>query len=125
MEGRAFKVVIAALLGMLCQAVHAGKVMYIYSDPRGTPLAEADVSGNITATFDYRPYGTQALGGAPNGPGYAGHVNDPDTGLVYMQARYYDPLVGRFLSADPVGPSAGDVLNFNRYAYAGNNPVTN
>lgn len=32
----------------------AGKVTYIYTDPQGTPLAEADASGNITATFDYR-----------------------------------------------------------------------
>lgn len=98
---------------------------YVYTDPQGTPLAEADVNGNITATFDYAPYGSQALGTAPNGPGYTGHVNDPDTGLVYMQARYYDPSTGKFLSVDPVVPRLGDVFNFNRYAYANNNPVTN
>jgi len=102
----------------------ANTVTYVYTDPQGTPLAEADVNGNMTATFDYAPYGTQALGNAPNGPGYTGHVNDPDTGLVYMQARYYDPATGRFLSVDPVGPSAGNAFNFSRYAYADNNPVT-
>jgi RHS repeat-associated protein len=104
--------------------VHA-QVTYVYTDPQGTPLAEADVNGNITATFDYAPYGSQALGTPPNGPGYTGHVNDPDTGLVYMQARYYDPSVGRFLSTDPVGPAAGNGFNFNRYAYAKNNPTRN
>ncbi|WP_111979301.1 RHS repeat-associated core domain-containing protein [Algibacillus agarilyticus] len=51
--------------------------------------------------------------------GYTGHVKD-DSGLVYMQARYYDPVIGRFLSNDPVGYS--NVHNFNRYAYANNNP---
>jgi len=101
------------------------QVTYVYTDPQGTPLAEADVNGNITATFDYAPYGSIALGTAPNGPGYTGHVNDPDTGLVYMQARYYDPSVGRFVGTDPVGPSAGNSFNFNRYNYANNNPIVN
>jgi RHS repeat-associated protein len=98
-------------------------VTYIYTDPQGTPLAETDAQGNVTATFDYRPYGSQALGTPPKGPGYTGHVNDPDTGLVYMQARYYDPGVGRFLSVDPVRP--GSLFSFSRYAYANNNPIAN
>mgnify|MGYP001046769125 CR=1 FL=1 len=101
---------------------HAGTVTYVYTDAQGTPLAEADASGNITATFDYAPYGSQALGTPPSGPGYTGHVNDPDTGLVYMQARYYDPAVGRFLSVDPMGPTPGNGFGFNRYSYANNNP---
>jgi RHS repeat-associated protein len=104
--------------------VHADSVTYVYTDPQGTPLANADVNGNITATFDYAPYGSVALGTAPNGPGYTGHVNDPDTGFVYMQARYYDPSVGRFLSVDPVVPVAGNAFNFSRYAYGNNNPIT-
>jgi RHS repeat-associated protein len=116
------------LLGLLLvttawTSAHAGTVTYYYTDPQGTPLAEADAQGNITATFDYRPYGSQALGTPPKGPGYTGHVNDPDTGLVYMQARYYDPVVGRFLSADPVPPEAGNAFNLGRYSYANNNPL--
>lgn len=113
------------LLVLLCGVVHAqqGTVTYVYTDPQGTPLAEADANGNITATFDYAPYGAQAMGIAPNGPGYTGHVNDPDTGLMYMQARYYDPAIGRFLSTDPVAPGVGNAFNFNRYAYANNNPL--
>jgi RHS repeat-associated protein len=108
-----------------CFAAHAGTVTYVYTDPQGTPLAEADAQGNITARFDYAPYGSVAMGSAPNGPGYTGHVNDPDTGLVYMQARYYDPDTARFLSVDPQAPIAGNALNFNRYSYASNNPVVN
>jgi RHS repeat-associated protein len=65
------------------------------------------------------------MGVAPNGPGYTGHVNDPDTGLVYMQARYYDPVTARFLAVDPVNSPAGDTFKFNRYVYANNNPVSN
>jgi RHS repeat-associated protein len=55
-------------------------------------------------------------------PGYTGHVQDSSSGLVYMQARYYDPVVGRFLSIDPEGPQDGVPGSFNRYAYALNNP---
>ena len=113
------------LLLMAAGVSQANSVTYVYTDPQGTPLAEADVNGNITATFDYAPYGSIALGTAPNGPGYTGHVNDPDTQLVYMQARYYDPAVGRFLSVDPVGPAAGNAFKFNRFAYANNNPIVN
>ena len=51
--------------------------------------------------------------------GYTGHVGD-STGLVYMQARYYDPVIERFYSNDPVGFKG--VHSFNRYAYANNNP---
>lgn len=65
------------------------------------------------------------MSGAPNGPGYTGHVNDPETGLVYMQARYYDPATGRFLSVDPVAPVGGNLFNVNRYDYANNNPINN
>jgi peptidoglycan L-alanyl-D-glutamate endopeptidase CwlK len=50
---------------------------------------------------------------------------DGQTGLTYMQQRYYDPQVGRFLSVDPVTALAkGDMRHFNRYAYAYNNPHT-
>lgn len=129
-QGKEFSFVLAGMLCVLApiagtQAQSKGTVTYVYTDPQGTPLAEADASGNITATFDYTPYGSQALGSPPNGPGYTGHVNDPDTGLVYMQARYYDPATGRFLSVDPVAPQPGNGFNFNRYAYVNNNPIRN
>lgn len=123
MKGRIFKSVAVAVLAFASHLAHAGTVTYVYTDPQGTPLAEANASGTITATFDYQPYGSQALGSAKAGPGYTGHVNDPDTGFVYMQARYYDPVVGRFLSVDPVAPKPGVLGGFDRYSYANNNPI--
>jgi RHS repeat-associated protein len=113
-------------LWLLAAVAHAGTVTYVYTDPQGTPLAEADANGNITARFEYTPYGVSvpSMGAAPNGVGYTGHVNDPETGLVYMQARYYDAEVGRFLSVDPVGSKPGDGFNFNRYLYTDGNPIT-
>jgi len=111
---------IVALWMLLALSVQAGKVTYIYVDPQGTPLVETDASGIVVATFDYRPYGSQILGATFSGPGYTGHVSDSDSGLVYMQARYYDPIIGRFLSIDPIGPDTS-AEKFNRYEYAHNN----
>lgn len=114
-------------LGLGLQAhAQTDTVTYVYTDPQGTPLVKADASGNVIARYDYTPYGNAvtSLGSPPDGPGYTGHVNDPETGLVYMQARYYQPT-GRFLSPDPMGPEAGNIYSFNRYAYANENPVLN
>jgi RHS repeat-associated protein len=112
------------LLGLVHQVAFAGTVTYVHTDLQGTPVMESDAQGHITARYDYTPYGVpvQGLSGSPNGPGYTGHVNDPDTGFVYMQARYYDPMVGQFLSVDPVGLGAANGYVFNRYAYINNNP---
>lgn len=114
-----------SVIGQRAFAQSSGTVTYVYTDPQGTPLAEANSSGAITATFDYTPYGTAALGAPPNGPGYTGHVNDPETNLVYMQARYFDPVTGHFLSRDPKSVQAGNTFSFNNYAYANNNPILN
>ncbi|HEY4581907.1 MAG TPA: RHS repeat-associated core domain-containing protein [Lysobacter sp.] len=59
---------------------------------------------------------------AYQGIGYTGHVMDAATGLTYMQQRYYDPSIGRFLSVDPVTADGNTGDNFNRYWYANNNP---
>jgi RHS repeat-associated protein len=60
-------------------------------------------------------------GGYVDRPGFTGHVKDAQTGMNYMQQRYYDPMIGRFLSVDPVtATSVGG--NFNRYWYANDNP---
>lgn len=117
-------VVLAAFL-TLASARAADVVTYYYTSPQGTVLAKADSAGNLISTADYRPYGSQALGTPEQGPGYTGHVNDVDSGLVYMQARYYDPEIGRFLSTDPASTTPGSVVAFNRYVYASNNPVLN
>lgn len=110
-------------LGMQANA-QTDTVTYVYTDLQGTPLVHADAQGNVIARYDYTPYGNpvSSLNGAPDGPGYTGHVYDPESGLVYMQARYYQPD-GRFLSPDPAGLRPGDVYGFNRYVYVNNNPI--
>jgi RHS repeat-associated protein len=54
--------------------------------------------------------------------GYIGERPDPETGLLYLNARYLDPALGRFISPDDYDPTLPGV-GTNRYAYAGNDPV--
>ena len=96
-------------------------VTYIHTDALGSPVARSDSAGNIVSRTSYEPYGLTAGGVTPT-IGFTGHVNDADTGLVYMQQRYYDPVAGRFLSVDPVTTDASTGSSFNRYAYANNSP---
>ena len=83
---------------------------------------ETDANRNVLTRTEYEPYG---LSNRPtlDGPGFTGHVQDAATGLTYMQQRYYDPVIGRFLSVDPVTAyDSKDWRHFNRYDYAYNNP---
>ena len=98
-----------------------GNVTFIHTDGLGSPVARTDATGNVVSRTRYEPYGFTASGAAPT-IGFTGHVNDADTGLTYMQQRYYDPVAGRFLSIDPVMTDASTGGSFNRYAYANNNP---
>ena len=54
---------------------------------------------------------------------YRGYYYDIETGLYYLQSRYYDPEVGRFISADEYISTGQGILGFNMYAYCGNNPI--
>ncbi|WP_162250466.1 MULTISPECIES: colicin D domain-containing protein [unclassified Lysobacter] len=94
---------------------------YHHTDALGSPVAVTDTSGTVIERTNYEPYGS-AINKTVDGIGYVGHVMDRETGLTYMQQRYYDPAIGRFLSADPVSVDAGSGRNFNRYSYANNNP---
>lgn len=53
---------------------------------------------------------------------YGGQMDD-GTGLVYMNARYYDPNIGHFISPDSIIPDPSNVLDYNRYLYSRGNPV--
>jgi RHS repeat-associated protein len=101
--------------------VAGSSVQYDHTDGLGSPVALTDAAGKLISRTRYEPYGATAAGATP-GVGFTGHMNDADTGLVYMQQRYYDPVAGRFLSIDPVTADADTGGSFQRYAYANNNP---
>jgi len=94
-------------------------VTYLHSDYLGSTAAVSTIAGVVTERLHYQPFG-KSIEAPKDDIGYTGHKFDTDLGLSYMQARYYDPVIGRFYSNDPVG--FNNVHNFNRYAYANNNP---
>lgn len=100
----------------------AQTVIYYHTDALGSPVATTNASGNVIERSEYEPYGRLLNRPLSDGPGFTGHVSDAQTGLSYMQQRYYDPQIGRFLSMDPVAANASIGTNFNRYWYANNNP---
>jgi RHS repeat-associated protein len=110
-------------LGISAFATSAQEVVrYIHTDALGSPVAETDETGNIVARLAYEPYGDSIGDGVQDGPGFTGHVSDASTGLTYMQQRYYDPEIGRFLSVDPVSAYSDALGAFNRNWYANGNP---
>ncbi len=95
----------------------------IHTDFLGSPVAETNSAGTVTRVERYTPYGEPSDLQLDVGPGFTGHATDVLTGLTYMQQRYMDQEIGRFLTPDPVGPEEDFVNHFNRYNYAQNNPV--
>jgi len=114
---------LVAAAGLLLAAVaHAHDTVYYYSsDSVHSEVVITDANRNVVERTYYAPYGQVLNRSLRDGPGYTGHEEDPETSLVYMQQRYYDPQAGRFLSTDPV-PADGNGGSFNRYEYAKDNP---
>ena len=95
----------------------------------------ADSAGNLVQAVDYYPFGQERLCGGPGGAScdaekkYIGEYYDVDTALNYLNARYYDSSIGRFISQDPMFWSPEKFLTdpqqMNSYNYARNNPIVN
>lgn len=108
----------------LRQRRSTGAPLYFLTDHLGTTRALAG-AGDFLERFEYDSFGSPvaASGGGEAAPttryGFTGREHDPDTGLVYYRARWYDPRLGRFISEDPAGLDAGP----NLYAYVGNDPL--
>ena len=120
------RTVLLGLLLALAGAAGAVKEVktIIHTDHLGSPIMGRSMDGETLWERHYEPYGAQDQ--APDdsaSPGYTGHLEERDSGLVYAGARWYDPRIGRFMSPDPVGFSVSNPASFNRYAYANNNPV--
>lgn len=118
--------IVALMICTTGQVAAQTKVTYFHNDLSGNPVAASNSTGQVIWRESFRPYGERLKNDAAsqtNSQWYTGHRQDADTGLVYMGARHYDALMGRFLSIDPAGFSESNPHSFNRYAYANNNPM--
>lgn len=98
---------------------------YFHPDHLGSIAVVTDEAGTVIARYDFDPWGKRALVAGANVErrGFTGHEELEAVGLVHMNGRIYDPVLGRFLSADP-HIDGTDLQAFNRYTYVGNNPLT-
>jgi RHS repeat-associated protein len=112
---------------------------YWFKDHLGSPASEYDVGAvNLTPlgfdTWGLRRKNTSAnnftqslstadLASYQSPRGYTGHEHLDDVGLIHMNGRIYDPMIGRFLQPDPIISEPYNSQNFNRYAYVLNNPL--
>ncbi len=94
---------------------------YYHADGLGSIAALTDPQQNVVESYRYTAYGVTTKTGdiVNNNFRYTGREFDPEIGIYYYRARYYDPGVGRFITKDPIGFAGG----VNLYGYVGNNPV--
>ena len=123
-------------------AVVANKLEYWHKDHLGSLVATSDHKGNVTARYAYDPFGKRRSTNASYDPfgnivvdwttntdngtdrGYTGHEHLDDVGLIHMNGRIFDPMVARFMQADPFIQDPLNLQNFDRYGYCYNNPLT-
>jgi RHS repeat-associated protein len=100
-------------------------ITFLHNDLAGSPMAATNLAGTAVWKEDYRPFGERQQNEAASSnqrQWFGGKPQDSETGLSYFGARYYDPVVGRFMGVDAVGFNPGNLQSFNRYAYGNNNP---
>ena len=118
------------------------KVEYWHKDHLGSLVATTDHTGAVTARYEYDPFGKRRTASGQydaagnlivdwsnttnNGDqrGYTGHEQLDDVGIIHMNGRIYDPLLGVFMQPDPLIQDQFNLQNFNRYGYCYNNPMT-
>ncbi len=101
------------------------EIIYYHNDTLGSPKAATDEDGDILWRENYAPYGKKLENEEAekgNHIGYTGKPHERITGFTYLNARYYDPVIGRFMAVDPVEYIDNGSLHFQRYTYAYNNP---
>ena len=108
-----------------------GTIYYYVTNLQGDVVAILDSSGNEVVEYTYDAWGkllttTGTLAdtlGQHNPLRYRGYVYDPETALYYLQSRYYDPQLGRFINADAFVSTGQGLLGYNMFSYCNNNPV--
>jgi RHS repeat-associated protein len=106
-----------------------GRMQYYHGNHLHSASVITDGYGNTKETIEYHPYGTYRLrtdldASFPNvNYTFTDQEEDDEAGLLNYKARLYDPLLGRFISADSIVPEPGNLQAYNRYSYCLNNPV--
>ncbi len=109
---------------------YEGNNYYYRKDIQGNIIALLDSNGVIVVQYEYDAWGNHTISGSNSALGninpfrYRSYYFDTETKLYFLQTRYYDPEVGRFINIDSIEYADPETINgLNLYAYCGNNPV--
>ena len=104
-----------------------GTTYYYITNLQGDVMYLIDSNENTVASYEYDPYGniTAAAGAMAeiNPLRYRGYYYDAELEMYYLQSRYYDPQVGRFINADAYASTGQGVLGVNMFSYCKNSPI--
>ena len=123
--------------GAAASMSYHGTHYYFLKNLQGDVVALVNMQGDIAARYTYDAWGdivsvTDAAGNAitdqdhvanQNPIRYRGYYYDTESGLYYLNSRYYDPVTGRFINADATLGQIGNIQGHNMYTYCFNNPV--
>ena len=117
--------------GMPMAVIYNGTAYFYTVNLQGDVMAIVDATGTAVVSYAYDAWGnilsvTGTMAdtlGESNPLRYRGYVYDPETDLYYLQSRYYDPELGRFINADAFTSTGQGILGNNMFAYCGNNPA--
>jgi RHS repeat-associated protein len=109
------------LNGQPLALIQGGNAYYYHNDHLGTPQKMTDSTGTVVWAADYKPFGEAAvtISTITNNLRLPGQYFDAETGTLYNYFRDYDPAIGKYKQADPIGLNGG----LNLYSYVGGNPV--
>jgi RHS repeat-associated protein len=109
----------------LLMRMRQGRNDVYHHDGLGSVLLLSDDSGSAFQSYGYDAWGNpvESSGSDDNPYRFAGERVDADTGLVYLRARWYDPVTGRFVSADDADGVARVPISLNKYLYANGDPL--
>lgn len=113
-------------IGVAVRDSATSQLSYLLGDQLGSTTVSVNAAGGTPVVQRYLPYGAPRSttgGSAVTDRGFIGQTKDSSTGLQYLNARYYDPVIGRFSAVDPiVDPATPGSLD--RFGYALGSPVT-
>ncbi len=100
----------------------SGQSYFYQTDFLGSVRKLTNAAGTVVNSYDYDAFGNFEVRSetVANPYTYTAREFDPESGLHFYRARYYNPATGRFLSEDPIGLESGDA---NAYRYVFNSPV--
>ncbi|MFD3505374.1 FG-GAP-like repeat-containing protein [Streptomyces sp. NPDC058678] len=103
----------------------SGDVSYLLQDHQHSTRVVTDSQQRVTARHNYAPFGAERADSlqSPERHRWQGHRSDPASGLIYMNARFYDPELGQFTAPDTIIPGITRPQALNRYGYGSADPV--